>query len=359
MVIQRLEGEMRSGPATILTAGKAARLFARRLYRGEVRTTDLETVPLLQLDAWFRDHSPTADLTLSYLDKWSAHFLFAKNYMRIPDWIDVELKVPEEIENLWRGNENLKKDIRRVRREGISLEVSQREEDFDAFYKTMYLPFIAARHGDMARPRDIDWLEGCFRRGKLLWAVQSGQRMAAVVIEIGGGVLHFWAVATRDGNAQLLKQGMLSALYLFAIEHAQLERCSSVHFGGCQALLGDGILRYKRKWGAGIKVQQDNPDYYLLHWHKWNHAAETLLTDLSPIHEQDSHLEAISALAMPEAAGQRDLEQLHRYLLTPGIDRYLTVNARGWQADVIPPASVILGEGEPDSGTLTGMFRKK
>jgi hypothetical protein len=203
--------------------------------------------------------------------------------------------VPEEIDTLWQSNHSLKQDIRQVHRRGMQMSLSQTEADFDLLYRTMYLPFLAGRHGDMARPKDENWLRGSFLRGRMIWVVRDEEKLAGVVIEIARGALHFWAVATRDGDPGLMKEGALAALYLYAIQHARDQGCSYVDFGSCRAFLADGILRYKRKWGMEMRPRLDNQNVLMIRWPAWNDTVSAFLADASIVHEDGSGLKVVTA----------------------------------------------------------------
>jgi hypothetical protein len=292
------------------------------------------------------------DLTMACVDKLSAKLFFRSDYLRVPDVIDVGLKVPEAIETLWRSNHSLKQDIRQVHRRGMQMALSKTEADFDLFYRTMYLPFLAGRHGEMARPKDENWLRSAFLRGKIIWVVRGEEKLAGVVIEIAHGVLHFWAVATRDGDPGLMKEGALAALYLYAIQRAVDEGCSYVDFGGCRAFLADGILRYKRKWGMEMRPRLDNQNLLLIRWPEWNETVSAFLADASIVHEDGPTLTVVTATGQPGVAGQADAERIHRSVFMPGIDRFVIVNSGGWEETVLAPVLTALTDGSPSAAQL-------
>jgi GNAT acetyltransferase-like protein len=354
MPVSRLEGPTRTGRAAVLLAGSShtAELLTRRLFAGEVQTSHLATVPVWRVDSYLRKRAREGELIMICVGKLSAGLFFRPDCLRVPDAIDVGLKVPEEIETLWRSNHSLKEDIRLVNRGGMQMSLSQTEADFDLFYRTMYLPFIAGRHGDMARPRDENWLRAAFLRGGIIWVVRGEEKLAGVVMEIADGALHLWTLATRDGDPGLMKKGALAALYLYAIRHARDEGCSYVDFGSCRAFLADGILRYKRKWGMEVRPRPDNQNLVLIRWPEWNDAVSGFLADASLVHQDGQALKIVTATGQSGVASQADANRVHRSVFIPGIDRVVIVNSAGWEENVVAPGSTVLTEGSPSAGEL-------
>jgi len=323
-----------------------------RLFSGEVHTTRLAAVPLWRLDSYLRKISREADLTMVCVDKLSAKLFFQPDCLRVPDAVNIGLKMPEEIETLWRLNHSVKQDIRQVRSRGMKMVLSQTEVDFDLFYRTMYLPFIAGRHGAMARPKNEGWLRASFLRGKIIWVVRGEEKLAGVVVEIAHGALHLWALGTRDGDASLMKQGALAAIYLYAIQHARDEGCCYVDFGSCRGFLADGILRYKKKWGMEMRPRIDNRKFILIRWPEWNDAVGEFLAGASVVHEDGPSLKVVTATGQAGVAGQADADRIHRSVFMPGIDRLAIVNAGGWEEEVVAPGLTVLMDGSPSAARL-------
>jgi len=354
MPVTLLEGPTRMSRAAVLLAGSShtAELLMSHFFSGEVQTTQLATVPLWRLDSYLRKMSCDVDFTMASVNKLSAKLFFQPDCLSVPDAVDIGLKMPEEIEMLWRGKHSVKEDLRLVRSRGMQMALSQKEADFDLFYQTMYLPFIAGRHGDMARPKDENWLRASFLRGKIIWVVRGEEKLAGVAIEIAHGVLHLWALGTRDGDPGLMKQGALAALYLYAIQLARDEGCSYVDFGSCRAFLADGILRYKKKWGMEMRPRLDNRNVLLIRWQEWNDAVSEFLADASIVHEDGMDLKVVTATGKSGLAGQADADRIHHSIFMPGIGRFVIVNAGGWEEKAVAPGSTVLADGSPSAAQL-------
>lgn len=211
----------------------------------------------------------------------------------------------------------------------------------------MYVPFIRARHGALARPRNKISFRNCFRNGGLIWLAGGGERIAGLVFERTGDVLSIRGHATRDGYAGLTKKGAATALYFHAIRHAVQCGCQFLDFGGCRACLTDGVLHYKRKWGVRVRIRPTNDFYTFIRWAAWNPAVATFLAECPLLHENGGRLTAITAAPLAQMAAQTDADKIYRALHVPGIDEFVIVSPFGWEASIVPPPSTVLMGGSP------------
>ena len=354
MPVARMEGATRNGRAAVLVAGSghAADLLLRRLFPGGARSRDIAKVPVWRADSYIRKMASGADLTMICTDKLSDRLLFRSECLRVPDSIQVGLRTPEEIETLWRSNHSLQQDIRLVRSRGMEMSISREDADFEMFYRTMYLPFLTARHGDMARPRDKHWLHDQFLRGKIIWALREEERLAGVVVTVQDRVMHVLALATRHGDPGPMKGGAVSALYLYAIEHAREQGCSFIDFGISKGFLGDGILRYKRKWGMEIRPAPYNQSFVRIGWAAWNDTVAKFLEDAAVVHQNRDVLRVVTASVQVRPGSQADAARIHRSVFMPGIDRVVIVNSAGWEENIVAPVGTVLLGGRPGAAQL-------
>lgn len=357
--VLRVEGRGPAGPASLLIAASDSRPspLTRHLFAGETRTSEVGRVPVWLLDSFLRKRSHTADLTLVRVDSQSARLFFQPGCLRVPDIVDLRLTLPSDLESLWRGNGNLRDDLRRIRSNAIEPAFSESPADFEFFCRSMYLPFIARRYGDLCWPASEEWLRDCFSRGRILWAVRGGEKLAGCLVETAGGMLWFRVVGTRDGEESPMKRGAVSALYLFAIRYAHAQGIPSIHFGSCLAAMGDGVMQYKRKWRMSVSPRAGNRSYTLLRWEKWNGTVAAFLRDAAVIHSDGASLNVVTACAGPEPGAQSDADLIHRAVSMPGIDRLLIVAPAGWQSGVTPPPLTTLISGRPSAAELASACR--
>lgn len=347
--VARLEGRAGESPGTVLFADRkpAARALALPTFTGETQLQPLPPKFLWNLAA-FAEKSETADLSIFHVDALASRHFFPPDFLRVPDTVAVFLPTPDHVEALWRANSSLKDDMRLVRRAAMEMRVEGAEADIEGFYRNYYLPFVNTRHGELSQPREEAWLRGRLRDGaSLLWVVRDGEKIAGAIADPIGEMLHLWVIGTRDGDPGLLKAGAVSAVYRFVIEFAQQQRCTTINFGLCQANMNDGVLRYKRKWGAEMRQNTDNSGFFLVHWRTWNHTVAAFLAANPIVHLQDDKLRVVTATGTPGVAGPEDLKRILQRIQMPGIDGYSIVNPDGWSPDVAAPPAVRLFDGTP------------
>jgi hypothetical protein len=294
------------------------------------------------------------DLVLARVDKLAARSFFPSTYLHIPETIDSGRVLPDNPASLLRASESLTRDIRVTRQNGLETSLSERLDDFEEFFHSMYIPFQRARHGAVARVRNEITLRNYFRRGGLIWLTRGGERLGGLVFELTRDFLSLRAYATRDSYAGLTKKGVprnvsaATALYYHAIRHAIEHGCPFVDLGGSHpACLTDGLLFYKRKWGVGVRIRPDNHFYTLIRWNAWNTAVATFFADFALLHQNGSRLTAITAAPLGQMGTQADADKIYRAVHMRGVDELVIVNSCGWAPNIVSPPSTVLLGGSP------------
>jgi hypothetical protein len=103
-----------------------------------------------RLPALLEKLQSSADLAVMRVDRVSARAFFSRSYLSVPQWIGASLQVPADPAVLARASTNLREDMRRVRHHRLQTVVSYDAADFEAFYRTMYVPFTRNRYGTLA-----------------------------------------------------------------------------------------------------------------------------------------------------------------------------------------------------------------
>src|SRR5262245_31476404 len=173
-----MEGVTRMGRANLLVAGPDpwAHELPHRIFVSPPKQRTIGTVPVWQLHSRLQKMEQDFDLVFARVDKIAERMFFPSTYLRVPEWVDTGFPLPDDPTSLLRASESLARDIRVTQRNGLETSVSGLLDDFQEFYHSMYVPFIHARHGTVARPRNEISLRNCFRRGGLIWFTCSGER---------------------------------------------------------------------------------------------------------------------------------------------------------------------------------------
>ncbi len=305
-----------------------------RFFIGEPQRELVGNVPLRELPALLDHLGESADLTIVRADRLSAKKFFGKDYLAVPEWIDMRLAVPGGLDELVRCNRSIREDMRLVRNHKLQPLITENEERFDEFYDSMYVPFSRGRHGAMAMIKGRQELRRFIRKGGILWVMRGNQLLAGVLYERKNDILNLLALGMATGELPLKKRGIMAALYYYTIQHARQLGFAEVNFRAARPSLHDGLFRYKRKWGNALF---DNPNSYydlLVRWNCVNGVVKDFFSHTGLIFRDEGRLSAIYA---DESLSRRSLwiEGLHRlYLLTesgrqPMIDEGVSLRVTG------------------------------
>jgi hypothetical protein len=258
----------------------------------------------------------SADLTIARVDRLSAQKFPGKDYLAVPEWVGMRLAVPEDLDSLVRCNRSIREDMRLVRKHKLQPLVTEREERFQEFYDSMYVPFSRARHGAMAFVKSRYDLRRSLRKGGILWVIRDKHPLAGMLFERKNDTLDLQAIGMATGELPLNKRGIMAALYYYSIAHAGQLSCAEVDFRGARPSLHDGLVRYKRKWGNALYDKTDTSYDLLVRWNSVNGVVKDFLSHTGLIFRDERRLSAIHA---DESQSRRSLwiGGLHQlYLLT-------------------------------------------
>jgi hypothetical protein len=166
----------------------------------------------------------------------------------IPCWISTKLDISGDLSSLF-ANSSLKSDLRRIRSNGLQCEITQDISCLDKFYHDMYVPFVIQSHGNEAFISSLDFIKNEFKGCELMLITSEKQIIAGGLIKYTKDGAQLWYHGVRDGN---LQYGAAGALYYFSIIHLKKRNFKNIGLGRVRALLRDGVLRYKKKWGMRL-----------------------------------------------------------------------------------------------------------
>ena len=303
---------------TLLVAGHDpwVSYLPSRFFVGEPHRERVGNVLPWELPALLNRLRASADLTIVRADRLSAQKFFGKDYLVVPEWVGMRLAVPDDLDSLVRCNRSIREDMRLARRHKLQPLVTEREERFQEFYDSMYVPFSRARHGTMAFVKSRNDLRRRLQKGGILWVIRDNRPLAGILFERKDDTLDLQAIGLATGELPLNKRGIMAALYYYSIAHARQLKCAEVDFRGSQPSVHDGLLRYKRKWGNILYDKTDTHYDLLVSWNVVNGVVKDFLSHTGLIFRDEGRLSAIHA---DDSQSRQSLwiAGLHRlYLLT-------------------------------------------
>ena len=254
MPVQRLAGTLNgtADPVVMVYAGEpaAAEFIAGSLFRVEHRTEigRLGSPFELRSDG-FVALSGAADLVAVDVPWAWRRCLPEGMQLRMPAWVSQEIQAA--------GNgpivlpAPLRKEVRRhERRQGYELHFSTGEADLRRFHATLYRPYVEARHGSGAVLVDERQFFAVSRGMTLAVLSSAGEWVAGLLLQRRATTLYFgWfgaaSVPPRPGASEVLDARVL--------DWAAQNGVRRVVMGHSRPSLADGVVRYKRRFGAILR----------------------------------------------------------------------------------------------------------
>jgi hypothetical protein len=253
--LRRLTGHGPAGPLVCIVAADemAARWWTRTLFRGEATQDLLGVVGPRAAAAALAALEDGADITIRQTP-WPlsrAGTDAAVVPSSVPLWLDTSRPFEAIVFGDLRGRGSRKDDARRVRRLALRPHLARGTRAVERFRRELYEPYAVRRFGDLFQRVPPHTFRHAQRRGWLLLLDDGTRTVAGAVIERWGGdhrILAF-GVALEDAIPSGL---LLEACYYHTIRFATEAGFPRLSLGTARPLLSDGVLRYKRKWGASL-----------------------------------------------------------------------------------------------------------
>lgn len=140
----------------------------------------------------------------------------------------------------------------KIKRHCLSFRTTNELGDFRHFYEKMYLPLAKRQFGELSYIERYDIMLEIFKVGYLLQVLQDGKPIAGAVYFIRNDVMVGHSLGVLDGNQELTRIGVQSAVYYFGIQYAMEQGLKKMDFLTSRPFLGDGVYAHKRDWGATV-----------------------------------------------------------------------------------------------------------
>lgn len=170
----------------------------------------------------------------------------------IPCWIGTETDLGRA-EELCRTSENIKSDMRRLVRNGFTYEMTKDPAAIASFYSTMYVPYVERAHGSRTMLTPWEEFAAELDRAELMLLQKNGETIAGnLIVDLGGQRARTRALGVKNGDSAYVRMGAVAALYYFEIRHLRAKGCERLHYGASRPFLKDGVLGFKKKYGAEV-----------------------------------------------------------------------------------------------------------
>lgn len=243
----------------------------------------------------------------------------------MPPLVSSWMHVPDDLKTFSRTHSNTASDIRRVRIKKYEWKYSREKADFDLFYDQFHVPYINTRYGASAHVAPRWLLRNTFRHGLIMWVCRNGERLAGDLIRVNGRELSPIVTGMREGRPEMLKEGVLSALYVHSMDLARQLGCTKINLGGSHSSLHDGVFRYKNKWGSIICDYDGSLSsnfVALLHWNRLTGPVADYFSHTSIIHRDHGGYSALWTFPETTPLTSENLHKQIRILNARGLRRF-------------------------------------
>jgi len=309
----------------LLSAGSPSAFITGRFFAQEPTEVRRTRVPVWRLPRLLNEWRAAADLVDIEIDRVSARLFLDTTYLALPRWITSWMNVPEDLREFGRTHRNAQTDLRRIRVKNFDCHLSREAKDFDLFCEKFHRPHTTARHGDMTMVSPRWMLRYVFRQGMIQWVSRKGEKLAGGILTIKGKVLTKRINGVLDGRADLLKEGVLSALYVHAMQEARRLGCTELNMGGSLPSLHDGVFRYKSRWATGLRSHDGFISancVTLLDWNRLAGPVAEFLSQTSLIHHDQDGYSALWIFPHDQPLTAETLQQHYDKLDTAGLRRF-------------------------------------
>ena len=178
-------------------------------------------------------------------------FFTHNNYFFVPNWVYGEVDISFDI-SIFMENKSLNSDVRRIRKNNLTYEISRDLDQFHNFYSKMYVPYITGAHGRESVILNYDSMKEEFMNGELLLVTKKGEHIGGMAIIYSNHKPRLWCLGIKDGNMDYVIDGAIGALFYFSVKYLKEKGFSTVNFDLSRSFLKGGVLQYKKKWGMKI-----------------------------------------------------------------------------------------------------------
>jgi len=172
-----------------------------------------------------------------------------RTYFNIPFWVSSLTNISAD-SSLFTGNKSIRSDITKIKNNKLSFEITHDSCRFDSFYYNMYRPYVAQRHGDGAIIAEYACMKNQFKNSELLLIKKGNEYIAGALLVYKKKQPRPVYVGVKDGNFDYVKDGVVGAIFYFAVHRFKEKGYKEADFGGSRAFLKDGVLHYKKRRGA-------------------------------------------------------------------------------------------------------------
>jgi hypothetical protein len=173
-----------------------------------------------------------------------------------PGMVDLAIALPETLEGPRAGwSRSAQADINKVQRKGFRWDVQTGDSWVSEFHRRFHYPSMTERHAREACTISARGLADAARvkGAEFVRIVRDGKWVGGCLNRSTADAYRAHRMGWLGGDPQLLKDGVVSAIYWSTIRRAAELKHRSLKIGCAAPFLEDGLLFFKGKWGARLE----------------------------------------------------------------------------------------------------------
>ena len=265
--------------------------------------------------AWCNKFQAGVDLVILDLPWPVCKFVRNEGFLTLPPWVNMVIPIGETWDSVVsRWAKNVKgEDLRRIRKHQLNFRMVDAEQAFRDFYHAFYVPYVTMRFGEAVFIEPEAKVVAVHEYGEIIEILHEDSVIAAGVLIHDDGSLGFhWTGMPVDVDPTM-RDGAFAALYYFIVRLAYERGCDEVDCYTSRPSLADGVLRYKRKWGAILSGCEDLNGQIMLKPMRKNLAVTAFLEHNPLITLVDGRFVARLLFKESEVSAARVLETVDAY----------------------------------------------
>jgi hypothetical protein len=253
--VYQLQGQGQGGPLVVTYVGlEYAKPFLKSILFAESPVEQqVARIPFWRYDKLA--DLPSSDIIIVEAAKHLIRKLPRQNAIVWPRFVQHILDVRGDWQDVKsRFHKSARYELRLTQRYDYQYEVSHDDQDFEMFYRDMYLPTTKNRHGALSSPVSASEAYEYFRHGLLFLVKRDGRPVCGGVCYLEQDTVHFRLMGVINGDQRLIKERVVGAMNCLRIQWANQHGYKAVNFLGSGARLDSGHFQYKRKWGTTVSI---------------------------------------------------------------------------------------------------------
>ena len=269
----------------------------------------------------YKKNKNVIDAFVVRCDRFYYRFLEKKGCKAIPEFVSLKVNVSKDFSEIYKSfSKSAKEDIRKVKKEGFSYEITDDLDKIRFFYERMYIPYSYKRYGNLAICSTFSTIRHLVERGsKLMLIKKNSDYLIGSLFFFENNTVIGTHAGIIDGRIELLKKSVSSASYYYGIVYSKKINAKYLDFGACRPFLNGGLFRYKKKWGAFVEPSKSSFSVFGFKTVNSKDSIKEFLLNNPFISKNKNSLEGNVFLSADMKSNAKEVQHLLKYYNTDGL----------------------------------------